>query len=462
MAKHSRRCRLFTVKETNRNAGSTGRGNNWAHGYSDDFGTESTLEVIRQTIEKQSSSYSQGTILFQSIAGGTGSGLGSRLTEDIRDEFPKRFLWNCAIAPFASGETALQHYNSLLSLAKLQQNSDLISVFSNDVVMNVLTKQHALYRGNKTDPKISLSELNNQIASSMAGVLLPTSPVTRTDTGDLNHLPMRGFNGWDLITQVAPMPSCKLVSISTSTNALEVDKRMGLLKGLIPASSWEDVTSDLFRNLPPIPLNMKKSHISSWLYARNAVGPEFWDRQADKMQSKVKQKLGPSIVPPPAQALELVASSSYAMNIKSTARSLTLVSNNSDAISNLSHLLQRSHAMYESGAYLHWYDRHFQQHHSASRPIKKPLKPQKKKTGGGWDNSIHDPTTARGGLSGISGTVFDCDDDNEPDPFPWPYTKRIGRKMWMESDWDVSQLFEEGFEVVETMLDSYNTFCTNL
>ncbi|ORY46935.1 hypothetical protein BCR33DRAFT_783382 [Rhizoclosmatium globosum] len=291
------------------NAGSTGRGNNWAHGYSDDFGAEATLEALRYTIEKQSPSPSQGILLFQSIAGGTGSGLGSRLTEELREEYPKQFLWNCCVAPFASGETALQHYNSLLSLGKVQESSDLISVFSNDVVFNVVSKQHALYKGNKTDPKISLSELNDQISASVAGVLLPTSPVIQT-AKDLTHLKIRAFNAWDLITQVAP---CHLV------------KSSGLLKGLTPAPSWDDVTSDLIRNMPPAPLSIKRSHISSRLYARNATGPEFWDR-CDKFHAKIRSKLGPSIVPLPAQDLELLASSSYAINMKSTSRSLTLVS----------------------------------------------------------------------------------------------------------------------------------------
>ncbi|KAJ3016906.1 UNVERIFIED_CONTAM: hypothetical protein HDU68_011961 [Siphonaria sp. JEL0065] len=215
------------------------------------------MESIRQTLE--SSASLEGTILFQSIAGGTGSGLGSRLTQEIRNEYPKRFLWNAVITPFESGETALQHYNSLLSLTKLQENSDLISVFGNDTLMGIVGKQHRLYKGNRVDPKISLGELNHQIACSLAGVLMPTSPVVPTDSGELNHLKTRGFNGWDLVTQVAPMPSCKLVNISTSTNALETEKRAGLLKGLIPASTWEDVTSDLIRNLPPPPLNTKKT-----------------------------------------------------------------------------------------------------------------------------------------------------------------------------------------------------------
>ncbi|KAJ3090011.1 hypothetical protein HK100_007576, partial [Physocladia obscura] len=134
-----------SARRTIVNADSTGRGNNWTHGYSDDVGAEAAMEAIRRNLERSETDVgSRGTLIFQSIAGGTGSGLGSRLTEDIRDVYPKRYIWNCAISPFTSGETALQHYNSTLSIARLQEHSDMISIFSNDLLLNAISKQHIL------------------------------------------------------------------------------------------------------------------------------------------------------------------------------------------------------------------------------------------------------------------------------------------------------------------------------
>ena len=65
--------------------------------------------------------YCEGTILIHSLTGGTGSGLGSRLLEEIRDAFPMAHVVSVAIAPHVSGDSPLQHYNSLLSLASLQR-----------------------------------------------------------------------------------------------------------------------------------------------------------------------------------------------------------------------------------------------------------------------------------------------------------------------------------------------------
>ena len=62
-----------------------------------------------------------GTIVLHSLTGGTGSGLGSHLVESIRDAYPLAHVMSVAIAPHISGDSPLQHYNSLLSLATLQR-----------------------------------------------------------------------------------------------------------------------------------------------------------------------------------------------------------------------------------------------------------------------------------------------------------------------------------------------------
>ena len=43
-------------------------------------------------------------LLYHSLAGGTGSGLGSYVTELLRDNVPEVARYNVAVWPFASGE----------------------------------------------------------------------------------------------------------------------------------------------------------------------------------------------------------------------------------------------------------------------------------------------------------------------------------------------------------------------
>lgn len=54
----------------------SGRGNNWAHGYTDTDGLERIREEFRKLVEQESRF--AGSCLLSSVAGGTGSGLGSR------------------------------------------------------------------------------------------------------------------------------------------------------------------------------------------------------------------------------------------------------------------------------------------------------------------------------------------------------------------------------------------------
>ena len=49
------------------------------------------------------------------------SGLGSRLCETMRDEYPMNHLMSCTVTPCATGESPLQNYNALLTLAYLQR-----------------------------------------------------------------------------------------------------------------------------------------------------------------------------------------------------------------------------------------------------------------------------------------------------------------------------------------------------
>lgn len=70
----------------------------------------------------------QGFQLLHSIAGGTGSGLGSYLLEQMNDRFPKKIIQTYSVFPDTSnyGDVVVQPYNSLLSMRRLTQNADAV------------------------------------------------------------------------------------------------------------------------------------------------------------------------------------------------------------------------------------------------------------------------------------------------------------------------------------------------
>ena len=59
-----------------------------------------------------------------SVGGGTGSGLGSLLLEEVRDAYPNHYLTVAALCPFAAGELPLGHYNATLALSYMQEHAD--------------------------------------------------------------------------------------------------------------------------------------------------------------------------------------------------------------------------------------------------------------------------------------------------------------------------------------------------
>jgi Tubulin len=119
-----------------------GRGNNWALGYSDKPEKDSSLsgsvlELLRKEVEE--CDYYKGCVLLHSLAGGTGSGLGSKLIENIRDLYPVCFITAVSIFPSDSGDTPLQDYNSCLALNYLQEFADSVIYYENDEIMRYVS-----------------------------------------------------------------------------------------------------------------------------------------------------------------------------------------------------------------------------------------------------------------------------------------------------------------------------------
>jgi tubulin gamma len=67
-------------------------------------------------------------MMLHSIAGGTGSGLGSYLLERLNDHYPKKLVQTYSVFPNTEemSDVVVQPYNSILSLKRLTQNADAV------------------------------------------------------------------------------------------------------------------------------------------------------------------------------------------------------------------------------------------------------------------------------------------------------------------------------------------------
>jgi len=121
-----------------------GAGNNWAAGHDKGSEIQETLhEIINREVEGADSF--EGFVMTHSIAGGTGSGLGSALLEQLSDTWPKKLIQTYSVFPANSGfasetggaDVVVQPYNSILTLKRLTLCADSVVVLDNNALNRI-------------------------------------------------------------------------------------------------------------------------------------------------------------------------------------------------------------------------------------------------------------------------------------------------------------------------------------
>ncbi len=116
----------------------SGAGNNWAAGFaSGDKVVEDIWDIIDR--EAEGSESLEGFQLLHSIAGGTGSGLGSYILERLNDRYEKKLIQTYSVFPVNQqvSDVVVQPYNSLLTLKRLTQYADSVVVLDNAALTRI-------------------------------------------------------------------------------------------------------------------------------------------------------------------------------------------------------------------------------------------------------------------------------------------------------------------------------------
>lgn len=117
-----------------------GAGNIWSTGYDRGRTIEETIfDIIER--EAEGSDSLEGFLMCHSIAGGTGSGLGSFMLERLADRFPKKLIQTYSVFPNQdnSSDVVVQPYNCTLTLKRLIQNADSVVVLDNTALDRIAT-----------------------------------------------------------------------------------------------------------------------------------------------------------------------------------------------------------------------------------------------------------------------------------------------------------------------------------
>lgn len=150
--------------------------------------------------------------MCHSIAGGTGSGMGSYVLEHINDRFPKKLIQTYSVFPNQDeiSDVVVQPYNSILTLKRLTENADCVVVLDNTALNRIASE-----RLNIENP--SFTQINQLVSSIMA-----MSTTTLRYPGYMNN---------DLIGLIASLiPTPRLHYLMTGYTPLHTDQQTAAVR----------------------------------------------------------------------------------------------------------------------------------------------------------------------------------------------------------------------------------------
>eukprot|EP00198_Chlamydomonas_reinhardtii_P013659 XP_001702996.1 eta tubulin [Chlamydomonas reinhardtii] len=318
-------------------------------------------------------------MLIHSLAGGSGSGLGSRLLEHLRQEFPLAHLAAASVTPRLAGDTPMQSLNAVMALSFLQAYADVVLLFSNQDLMDACQRAAVAPLLPGGGGGGGMSDINRLVAHNLTGLVWPL------DGADA----LRSMGRIrDVVTTVGADPCTKMLETwtvhchpNTAVNGMWADS-LRSMGSLLPRA-------DALRGNAPI------STAGALLMARGypiaAVPPgDGGPAQAALLSAYVKS-LGPSgAAPTLAPEASLWLRSGAATLLREARRgaasapssgaagagggkppaaagtapggggsaSLTTVANRSNVVGLLENTVRRALALVDAGAYVHWYERH--------------------------------------------------------------------------------------------------------
>ncbi|GLC45041.1 hypothetical protein PLESTB_001462300 [Pleodorina starrii] len=323
-------------------------------------------------------------LLLHSLAGGSGSGMGSRVLEHLRAAFPRATVAAASVAPRAAGDTPMQSLNAVMALSFLQAYADVVLMFSNQDLMDACqrTSVAALLPGGSVGGSGSgsgsgsgggLADINRLVAHNLTGFLWP-----------LNGADALGGVGRirDAVCTVAADPCTKLLETWTVHSHANVP-----VSGL-----WADSLRSLGSLMPRAdslrgnaPITTAGAMLLARGYPAAAVPPSGAGGDHSELLGAYIKSLGPqgaapTLAPdaslvlrcgqagiargevarkaPAAAAAGAAGAGSASSGSKAPGPSLTVLSNRSSVIGLLEGTVQRALALCDAKAYLHWYARH--------------------------------------------------------------------------------------------------------
>jgi len=185
-----------------------GAGNNWASGYRQ---ASENAELLADMLDREAdnSDSLEGFVLTHSIAGGTGSGMGSYILEHLNDHFPKKLVSTYSVFPNweeDQSDVVVQPYNSVLTLKRLAVNADCVVVLDNTALNRIATDRLRI-------PNPSVHHINSLVSTVMAA-----STTTLRYPGYMNN------DLVGLVASLVPTPRCHFLMTGYTPLTISADE----------------------------------------------------------------------------------------------------------------------------------------------------------------------------------------------------------------------------------------------
>jgi len=218
----------------------------------------------------------EGFVVAHSIAGGTGSGMGSYMLEKINDRYPKKLIQTYSVFPQQEdvSDVVVQPYNSILTMKRLTQNADCVVVLDNTALNRIAADRLHI-------PNPTLSQVNQLVSTIMA-----TSTTTLRYPGYMNN---------DLIGLIASLiPTPRLHFLMTGYTPLTtVEKTQSVRKTTV---------LDVMRRLLQ-PKNMMvatlrdRQHQNCYISILNIIQGEVDPTQVHKSLQRIRERKLAEFIP---------------------------------------------------------------------------------------------------------------------------------------------------------------------
>ncbi|XP_039129762.1 tubulin gamma-2 chain [Dioscorea cayenensis subsp. rotundata] len=221
-----------------------GAGNNWANGYHQG---EQVVDDIMDMVDREAdgSDSLEGFVLCHSIAGGTGSGMGSYLLETLNERYSKKLVQTYSVFPnqMETSDVVVQPYNSLLTLKRLTLNADCVVVLDNTALNRIAVE------------RLHLSNPTFAQTNSLVSTVMSASTTTLRYPGYMNN------DLVGLLASLIPTPRCHF--LMTGYTPLTVERQVNVIR--------KTTVLDVMRRL----LQTKNIMVSSYARTKEASQAKY-------------------------------------------------------------------------------------------------------------------------------------------------------------------------------------------